>query len=286
MRTPNLNALKMFDAAARHLNFRLAAEELNVTQGAVAQKVRQLEDALGRQLFNRKPRGLALTALGRRYHGPVRRAFAMIDEATAIFQPASTQLTLSVTPSFATKWLVPRLAAFAETYPDIEVQTVASEDLANFQSDGVNLAIRQGRPPTGQGYQCELLSPLDLCAICSPRYATRVKAIKHVSDFAALDLIQDAHDHWTALFEAANRKPPRRMLRFNQIALAMDAAANGQGIALAPRLLVAAEVASGKLIDLWRDKRQGLWGYYLIYPDNKTVPPSLQLLIDWILSEV
>lgn len=138
MRSPNLNSLKMFDAAARHLNFRLAAEELNLTQGAVAQQVRRLESDLGLQLFYCKARGLALTEVGRRYHRPVSRALAMIDDATRKIQPESTSITLSSTPSFASKWLVPRLVSFSQAYPTIDVQTVASEGLANHRYLGVS----------------------------------------------------------------------------------------------------------------------------------------------------
>ena len=103
MRTPSLNALRMFDAAARHLNFTLAAEELHLTQGAVAQQVRRLESELGFKLFERRARGLAFTEVGRRYHAPVRRALAIIDDATRKLRPESTRVTLSVTPSFASK---------------------------------------------------------------------------------------------------------------------------------------------------------------------------------------
>jgi len=276
----------MFDVAARHLNFRLAAEELNLTQGAVAQQVRRLEADLGFQLFERKPRGLALTEIGRSYHVPVRRALAIIDDATRKLRPQNKRVTLSVTPSFASKWLVPRLGAFARAHPDIEIRTIASEGIANFQSDGVDIAIRQGHPPFGEGFHVELLAPLGLCAVCSPGFAEKVTPITRFEDFAAQPLIQDAHNLWDTLFEEARINVHRQIIQFNQTALAMDAAANGQGIALAPRLLVDAEFAQGRLVELWQDTRSNQGGYYVICPNNRKSSPAIDVVMDWALSEV
>ena len=286
MRKPNLNSIRMFDAAARHLNFRIAAEELNLTQGAVAQQVRRLEADLGFQLFYRKARGLALTQIGRDYHGSIHRALTIIDDATQKLRPVSTRVTLSVTPSFASKWLVPRLAGLAGSHPDIDVQTVASEELADFQTDGVDFSIRQGRPPFGDGLHVELLAPLDLCAVCSPGYAADAAPIKELEDFAAHPLIQDSHNHWAALFESVGLTARHRTMRFNQTALAMDAAANGQGVALASRLLVASELEQGKLVELWRDTRPDQSGFYVVCPDLPKPNRARDTVIDWVLAEV
>ena len=286
MRTPSLNALRMFDAAARHLNFRLAAEELNLTQGAVAQQVRHLEAELGLKLFDRKARGLALTAIGRTYHAPVHRALAMIEEATEKLHPQSTQLVLSVTPSFAAKWLVPRLGAFEKAHPGIDIQTVASEGLSNFQSDGVDLAIRQGHPPFGEDVLAVLLAPLELCAVCSPALGEEIGHIEHLKDFAGHRLIQDSHNLWDRLLEEAAPGAPFGKVQFNQSALAMDAAANGQGIALVPRLLADADISQKKLTVLWRDTAQNQPGYYIVYPNQDKQKPARQIMIDWFLSQV
>lgn len=286
MRSPNLNSLKMFDAAARHLNFRLAAEELNLTQGAVAQQVRRLESDLGFRLFYRKARGLALTEIGQSYHKPVSRALTMIDDATRKLQPESTAITLSITPSFASKWLVPRLAIFATAYPNIEVQTVASESLANFQSDGVDLAVRLGHPPFGEEFHTELLAPFDLCAVCSPDFAEKIAPITQLEDFATQPLIQDSHNLWGTLLEEVGLSPQHRLMQFNQTTLAMDAAANGQGITLAPRILLDVEFEQGRLIEIWRDTRTNIGGYYLVYPRNRKSSPARDTFIAWALAEV
>src|SRR5580700_3554040 len=130
-RLPPLNALRAFEASARHLNFRLAAEELGVTQGAVAQHVRGLEADLAIKLFDRLPRTLALTGPGRSYAAQLRRAFDLMMQATAALRPEPLRLTISVSPTFASKWLIPRLPDFTTAHPEIELQILASESLSN-----------------------------------------------------------------------------------------------------------------------------------------------------------
>lgn len=286
MPVPNLNSLRMFDAAARHLNFRLAAEEMHVTQGAVAQQVRRLEGELGLKLFERKARGLALTDVGRAYFVPVSRALATIDEATLKLRPQSAQVRLSVTPSFASKWLVPRLGVFERDHPDIDLQVLASEGLADFRLDGIDLAVRQGRPPFGDDLETKLLSRLDLLAVCSPEYARNADPIHRLDDFTAHRLIQDGHNHWDRLLEGAGSTTPCRKMRFNQAALAMDAAANGQGIALVPRLLALADMKRGKLVALWSDTQKLQHGYYIVSPNNRKHKAIIDRVTGWLLREI
>ena len=286
MRLPNLNALRMFDAAARHLNFRLAAEELNLTQGAVAQQVRRLEADLGLKLFTRKARGLELTDVGRGYHVPVRRALSTIEDATRKLKPESARIRLSVTPSFAAKWLVPRLSAFEDANPDVDVQTVATETLADFKSDGVDLAIRLGVPPFGDGLDAVLLAPLEICAVCSPGFAKDVGPIKRIADFADYRLIQDSHHQWDSLLDEAGIGLSLRKTQFNQTALAMDAAMNGQGIALVPHLLAEADIVQGRLVALWRQVDSMGSGYYIVRPDAGDPNPAQQAMVDWLLGEI
>lgn len=128
-RLPPLNALRAFEAAARQLNFRLAADELGVTQGAVAQHVRALEADLGLKLFVRQARGLALTDHGRSYATQLRRAFDLIRDATTAMRGGPSRLTISVTPTFAAKWLITRLPAFTAEHPQIELSILATENL-------------------------------------------------------------------------------------------------------------------------------------------------------------
>ncbi len=286
MRPANLNALKMFDAAARHLNFRLAAQELNLTQGAVAQQVRGLEAALQVSLFVRRARGLELTDSGREYQRQIGRALAIIDSATAKLQLQNSQIILSVPPSFASKWLVPHLAKFTTEHPEIDLQTIASEQLSDFKTDAVDIAIRIATAPFASDLDVKLLAPLNLCAVCSTEFAAKIPAISCLDDFLNQPLIQDNHFHWEYLLEAVNDTHTAKILQFNQTALAIDAAANGQGIALSPLFLVAPEIASGKLVDLWQPPSQSTAkAYYLVSQKSATQNPAKDKVIQWLLNE-
>ncbi len=286
MRTPPLNSLRIFDAAARHLNFRLAAEELNVTQGAVAQQVRRLESDLGLKLFHRQARGLALTEAGLDYSQPIRKALRLVEDATAKLYPENLRIRISVPPSFASKWLVPRLNSFTHAHPSIDVQALASEEIADFKTDAVDLAIRQGQPPFSKGLSAQLLAPLDLCAVCSPGYAEQTGQITRIADFTTRKLIDDSHNHWDVLLEDAGLKRSSHAMQFNQTALAMSAAANSQGIALVPQLLAEMELAQGTLVEIWRKTPADRRGYYIVYPNGQKANPARQAMIDWLLSEV
>ncbi len=283
---PSLNSLRMFDASARSLNFRKAADELNITQGAVSQQVRKLEDDLSLKLFHRQARGLALTETGKRYAASVRQALQIIEDATSEIAGKNTVITLSVPPSVASKWLVPRLTSFSQNHPDIELVTVASEELANFASDGVDLAIRQGKPPFSSHVVATQLSPLNLCAVCSPAYLKAIGPFRELSDLLGYPLIHDSHNHWNTLFQEAGLKPPGTVMRFNQTALAMDAAANGDGIALVPSLLAEHDIAAGRLKCIFRTDDNGSYGYYLVHPSGpEQLSPALIEMKHWLLKE-
>ncbi|NNE64895.1 MAG: LysR family transcriptional regulator [Gammaproteobacteria bacterium] len=285
MRTPALNALKMFDCAARHLNFRLAAEELNLTQGAVAQQVRKLESELSVKLFHRRARGLELTSMGLEYYLQISQALKIIDQATNKLRPENRAISISATPSLASKWLVKKLALFSKSYPDIQVSTHAGENLADFSTDGIALAIRQGSPPFEEGLEYHLLTHENLCAVCHPEYALSIGEISEVDDFAPLDLIEDSHKNWHKLFHGCSIDTPSGMIHFNQSALAIEAAANGQGIAIVPKILVEDYLSQEKLEIIWHDNRDNPVGYYLVYPAG-TSPNSevLKIVLKWLLS--
>lgn len=286
MRLPNLKSLSMFDAAARHLNFQRAADELSLTQGAVAQQVRHLEADLGQVLFVRKARGLELTKVGGEYHQSVRRALQIIHEATEKLRPTGLSLSISVTPSFASKWLVSRLTRFEALHPEIDLQIQASEGLADFKSDGVDLAIRLGEISSVGDSRTELLTGIVLLAVCSPAYADRVTSVEGVADYAGLKLIQDSHKYWQRLFEEEGLVLPKRVMQFNQTALSIDAAVNGQGVALAPYLLVHDEIKQGRLINVREIPMPDRYGYYIVYPAKEKVNQTLNAVIAWLRAEV
>lgn len=282
MRKPNLNSLRMFDASARHGSFRAAAEELNLTQGAVAQQVRKLEADIEQPLFTRLPRGLALTETGAQFHKDIRKALGLIDRATESLTPDGALVTLSVPPSVASKWLVPKLSDFAKAFPHIILDLRASEALTDFRRDDVDLAIRQGLMPEGTGLAKHMLAPLDLCAVASPSYAAGHTTVRDPQGLSTHKLIQDGHRHWTQMFETYDLPLPKNALSFNQTALAIDAAISGQGIALAPRLLATDALAAGQLVEMWQapDTNEA---YYLLHP--KDVHPARDRVIGWLLGQ-
>lgn len=284
-RLPSLNALRAFEVAARHLNFRLAADELGVTQGAVAQQIRGLEAELGLKLFERRPRVLALTETGRGYVTSIRRAFELLSDATAALRPEPLDLTLSVTPTFAAKWLLPRLPAFTESHPEIDLRILASDRLANFQTDAVDIAVRLGRPPFGPGLQAELLFEQIVVAVASPKLIKRLGPPDSGNNLGKYPLLHDAHDHWPQFLEQAVKGAsvkPAKNLRFNQTALAIDAALAGQGLALAPRRFVAEDLAGGRLVQALRTALPIGSGYYVVTPRRPRHPGAVATVRKWL----
>jgi LysR family glycine cleavage system transcriptional activator len=283
----NLNALRMFEVTSRHLNFRLAAKELHLTQGAVAQQVRGLESALDVALFHRLPRGLALTDSGKEYQQQVQRAFRIIDTATAKLLKKNNRVTLSVTPSFASKWLVPRLGKFADTYPDIDLNIIASGKLSNLYTDGIDIAIRITKAPFPIELEVVEFSAIDLCAVCSIDFSLSLNTINGAKDFHKQPLIQDGHFHWNHILEKNGENNNFKILQFNQTSLAIDAAINGQGIALSPQILVNKDIADGKLLSVWHAQRDITGNaYYLLSSKSEVQNPLRSKVIDWLLNEI
>ncbi len=266
MRNPRLNHLKAFDASARHLNFRKAAEELHITQGAVAQSVRGLEEDLGVKLFRRLARGLALTERGKLYHTDIASGLSLIDQATRKLQAGARQLTVSVTPSFASKWLVPNLPHFFELNPGVEIRTIASEVVTDFQSDDVDLAIRIGPRPSDKSLRVAKLAEEDLCIVAGSALASQIGTSPEFEALRPHPLIQEGHRHWEGLMSFTRGCNPGVVMQFNQTALAIEAAANGQGLAVVPRLLARNELVSGRLVELLQLPVHDETGFWLVHP--------------------
>lgn len=285
---PPLNGLKAFEASARHLNFRAAAEELNVTQGAVAQQVRNLETLLELQLFDRQARGLALTEEGRQYFAPVRRAFDLLGEATENLHPQESFITISTTPSFATKWLVPRLGRFSEEHPDVRVRLDASTTIANFQSDGVDIAVRLGRPPFGPGLEATPLFPSSLILVCHPDLLQGDHPLTTPENLAHHILLQDAHGLWSAALEQVFGSAPlphMRMMNFSQTSLAIDAAIAGQGVALANRAFVETDLAANRLCQPFPLSVEAEEGHYIVAPRMPRNRKPVDIMRNWLIGQ-
>ncbi len=276
---PPLNALRAFDAAGRHLNFRLAAEELDVTQGAVAQHVRALEKQLGVALFERRPRGVSLTQIGHEYHANVAAAFDQLRKATGQVRPAPQKVIISVTPTFASKWLIPHLPGFSVRHPDVDLRVLATEQISSFQADGIDLAVRQTSPPFGASLQAWRLFPSEVIAVASPDVAQS-------AELHALPKLHDTHDLWPGfLDESGSRDGETRGMRFSQTALAIDAAIAGQGVALASQFLVEADLEAGRLVRLSDRIVQEPTEFFLLAKRNRKRAPQVDHVIEWLLDE-
>ncbi len=282
---PSLNALRVFEVVARHLNFRLAAEELDVTQAAVAQQVRGLEASLGLRLFERLPRGLALTDAGLGYSASIRNALAMIDEATRLLRPQAAHLTVSVTPTFASKWLIPRLGAFAERHPDIDLRVLATDRLSHFGTDSVDVAVRYGNPDVGAGLNSERLMEQRIVAVASPALFKGAHAPTSFAQLQAFVMLHDAHDFWPRFLAELfpqHGQPSARNLRFNQTSLAIDAALSGQGIALASLAFVNEDIVAGRLSQVFDHELRLDKSFYLVWPRKLQQPKALGTVLQWL----
>lgn len=285
---PPLNALRVFEVVARHLNFRRAADELGVTQGAVAQQVRNLETHLAIKLFERLPRGLSLTDAGRSYQASIRRAFELIADATQMLRPEPLHLTLSVTPTFASKWLIPRLPDFTARHPHIDLRVLATDRLSSFHSDAVDLAVRYGRPPFGPGLEAQWLMDQHIIAVASPARVAALGDPTCLDNLQRYTLLHDGHNFWpqflAQVFEQPQLAVPRN-LRFNQTSLAIEAAIAGQGLALASEFFVQADLDAGRLLRVSDQALHVDTGFYLVAPRKARRQAPLDEVRQWLLAQ-
>lgn len=289
---PPLTALRAFESAARHRSLKKAAEELNVTPAAVSHQIRTLEAHLGLPLFRRAGRSIILTDAGQACLPGIRDGFERLSEAISQLETLGEGgvLTVSVAPSFAVKWLVPRLDRFQEKFPGIDVRVAASNQLANFANDNVDLAIRygSGRYPD---LEVERLLPEAIFPVASPELAAKLKL---PTDLAQVTLLHDdspdddqSCPSWQMWLRAAgiqdvdwNRGP-----RFTQSSLVLEAALHGKGVALAKATLAQADLQAGRLVRLFGDQTPIDFAYYIVGPQRKLKLAKVSAFIDWLRSE-
>ncbi|HVI88806.1 MAG TPA: transcriptional regulator GcvA [Dongiaceae bacterium] len=295
-RLPSLNALRAFWAAARHGSFAAAATELHVTASAVSLQVRQLEDELGVKLFQRTPKGLVLSAQGAEILPGISDAFAQL-QSTLIKggdNGGVQTLTVSVAPSFATKWLLPRLDRFVSQHPDVDVRVLATMDLVDFNSEAIDLAIRYGRGHY-PGLQADLLMREAVFPVASPkllegRDATDLASLLHNATL----LHDDSPDQdptcpdWKSWLRAAGITDVdwQRGLRFNQSTFVLEAAANGLGLALAKATLVQHDLAAGRLVQMAATQTQIELAYFIVYPPDRTNQRAAAAFRQWLGAEI
>ena len=293
-RLPPLNALRAFEAAARHLNFSRAADELSVTPGAVSQQIQNLEDYIGVALFKRTPKGLLLTDPAQIALPALREAFDRLVEAASMLTAAvdGRRLTVTVAPSFAAKWLVPRLGRFEALHPQVDVWISAGMELTDFNSGEVDLAIRygSGRYP---GLEVTRLMQETVIAVTSPELLER-QPLNDLSDLSDHVLLHDGSPDadescpdWTMWLAARGVKgvDGSRGPRFNQSSLVIEAAIGGRGVALAKRALAQADLDAGRLVAPFQIATAVDFAYYLVHPKAKGRLPQVKAFTAWLNTE-
>lgn len=294
-RLPPLNALRAFVAAARHLSFSRAAEELFVTPAAVSQQVKLLEDNLGRVLFRRTNRALLLTDEGQALLPRLLEAFELMSEALGSLDTMTDTgaLTVSMAPSFAGKWLVPRLESFQGLYPEIDVRVTASMNLVMFDDDGVDCAIRYG---LGQypGLVVEKILTESVVPVCSPALLGDKTGPLSTAFLTDMTLLHDDSPEqdascptWRMWLKAARIDgiDPDRGLHFNQSSLVLETAIAGRGVALAKVQLAQDDLKSGRLVQLFDVSQPVAFAYYFVCPPAKAAQRKVALFREWIQRE-
>lgn len=271
---PPLGALRAFEAVARRLSFSKAAEDLNVTPGAVSQQIRLLEELLGTSLFERTRRSVALTDVGMQMLPDVQLGLETLSRAiSSKTAPAGGKtLTISVAPSFASKWLIPRLSDFSERYPEIDLRISATVGLADFKRDKVDLAIRLGRG-NYPDLQAEPLFAESLTPFCSPALLKRKGRLRNPDDLRKHQLLHDTsipgqeeRSAWERWLDVAGAKhvSAQRGTRFSLAELAMQAAIDGAGVVLGRMVLAEADLAAGRLVRPFKLILPLEWSYFLV----------------------
>jgi LysR family glycine cleavage system transcriptional activator len=294
-RLPPLNALRAYEAAARHLSFTKAADELNVTPGAVSQQIKALEDFLGVPVFKRQKRSLLLTDEAQSSLPVLRDAFDKLAAATNLLTSGadSGKLTVSVAPSFASKWLVPRLDSFQAQHPDIDVYVHADMAVVDFAIDDVDVAIRYGSGAYGDLTTQKLMEE-KIIPVCAPALLTGDPPLKTIEDLAHHTLLHDGSPDkdedcpdWPMWLRAAGTTDVdgTRGPRFNQSSLAIEAAVAGKGVALAKSALALADLEAARLVIPFDLTTPTDFAYYVVHPEAKSALPQVRAFVDWVIGE-
>jgi LysR family glycine cleavage system transcriptional activator len=295
---PPLNALGAFESAGRHLSFTKAAAELNVTPAAIGHQVKALEELLEVPLFRRLTRALRLTEAGQAALPPLRDGFDKLAEAVELLrtQEDSGAVTVSLGPCFAAKWLVPRLDRFRAAHPDLDVRLDATDELVDFQRDNVDLAIRYGGG-NYPGVEAERLLSEEIFPVCSPNLREGPEPLEQPDDLRHHTLIHlewDSEDvtapTWRMWLLAAGIHDIdfTRGPAFSMRTLALQAAIEGQGVALASSFLVADDLAAGRLVvpfDLSVCDPLD-FAYHIVVSKRTAALPKVAAFKNWLLGEI
>lgn len=289
---PPLNALRAFEAAARHMSFKLASEELCVSQSAISHQVKALEEALDTTLFTRKTRAIELTRKGKLLYPVLRNAFDSIAEGTQMLltETSVSVLNLHVYSTFTLRWLLPRLPRFQESHSHIQVRLHTSQDDINFAKEDIDAAIMVGQP-TDSSLHYDHLFDCELFPVCSPDYLQKHGQIDKPEQLAKHTILQvfPSAGDWHVWLEGNEVEgvSPDAGLQFESYDVAFSSAAQGMGIALGQQPYLDRELSTGTLVELFPNLRlpnPNHW--YLACRSEKRQSKKLAELRDWLRQEI
>ena len=289
-RLPPLNAIRAFEASARQLSFTKAAEELFVTQAAISHQIKTLEDNLGIKLFMRKNRSLLLTEEGQSYYLDIKDVFNALHDATErlLARGEKGAITVSLQPSFAIQWLVPRLNTFNLLHPDIDVRIKAVDQPENSLTEDVDLAIYYGRG-RWKGIHAEQLHTEYLIPVCSPLLLEGKKPLNSIEDLANHTLLHDtSRRDWKRWFKHVNVKGGNvnHGPIFSHSAMVLQAAIHGQGVALAHSVLAKPDIDSGRLVCPFKEVLISKNSYYIVCREQQLELGKITAFREWVLQTV
>lgn len=288
-RLPPLNALRAFEAAARHLSFTRAASELNVTPAAISHQVKGLEDWFGAKLFQRRNREILMTEAGQLLLPGVRDGMDQLETAVQriTVQGDDTELRITCMPSFASKWLVPRLGSFRTRHPEIDVLLSTSEGIVDLEVEPFDLGIRSGRG-NYPGLTVHRLFDDAVFPVCSPALLEGPTALRCPDDLKNHTLLHDDYPvGWQEWLTAAGVEgaDPRRGPMFDNSAMLLQAAAEGLGVALARHVLAYADIVAGRLVAPFPITLTSDMAYYLVHLPRTADRPMIRAFREWLFEE-
>ncbi|QLE85017.1 transcriptional regulator GcvA [Shewanella sp. Scap07] len=282
---PPMTTLRVFEAAARHQSFSLAAKELFLTHGAISKQIKQLENDLGCALFTRQHRQVSLTTAGQRYLLQIQAALATISRATTDIRTAGTDnqsLSINVLPSLTINWLIPRMEEFKQRYPHLYVDLSIGDFNVDFNQHRYDIAIRSVTSAP-QGCQYVKLMDEDLCLVCSPQLATTLHSLNDINSLTLLKHTTrpELWPLWSKQVGVTlNNDKKFGMEHFYMLS---QAAVSGMGIALIPRFFIEQQLSDGSLVIPFDNHFTSPYSYYVLSPQAQRLPAKAQAFIDWLL---
>jgi len=288
---PPLHALAAFEAVARLQSFGRAADELCLTHGAISHRIKALEQHFGVRFFNRRGGVVTLTTKGAYLLESVLDALSTLHQASKRLSERRLAVTISAGPSSAHNWLVSRLGAFYRGHAGIDVEIVATKlpprkRHAALESGEADVVIRYGRKEDWSGFQSVKLMEVELFPVCSPAYRRAAGRLDTPEALRKAVLLRLPHEPWRLWFEAAGLKwsEPASGPLFSDASLVLDAALNGQGVALARNVLVGGDIAAGRLVRLWNIAVPSPRAYFTVWTAQSAARPEVRVFLDWLIA--